>query len=89
MPGSVLVQAAPADLDLDVIQAALAAVRGVVDVHDPHVWTLTSEMDVASAHLMIDAGADSHAVLDEARRLLAERHHVTHTLQIEPEDHRG
>ena len=39
---------------------------GVVDVHDLHVWTLTSEMDAASAHLVTSVGADSHAVLDRA-----------------------
>jgi cobalt-zinc-cadmium efflux system protein len=54
------------------------------------VWTLTSEMDVASAHLMVRAGTDAHAVLDQARQLLQERHHISHaTLQVEPDDHRG
>ena len=86
----VLVQAAPARLDLTELQAELAGIGGVVDVHDLHVWTLTSEMEVATAHLMIAAGADSHAVLDRARELLAERHGIAHsTLQVEPDDHRG
>jgi cobalt-zinc-cadmium efflux system protein len=86
----ILVQAAPANMDLDTIEADLASVDGVVDVHDLHVWTLTSDMDVASAHLMIRSDANSHAVLDRARQVLAERHHVTHaTLQVEPDDHRG
>jgi cobalt-zinc-cadmium efflux system protein len=62
----------------------------VVDVHDLHVWTLTSEMEVASAHLMVTTGADTHAVLDQARDLLARTYDVHHaTLQIEPDDHRG
>jgi len=86
----ILVQAAPPGTDLDAIHAGLAALDGVVDVHDLHVWTLTSDMEVASAHLMIRAGADSHAVLDRARSLLDERHGIGHaTLQIEPDDHRG
>ena len=86
----VLVQAAPARLDLAELQAELAGIGGVVDVHDLHVWTLTSEMEVATAHLMVAAGADSHAVLDRARELLAERHGIAHsTLQVEPDDHRG
>ncbi len=85
-----MVQAAPARLDLTEIQAELAGIGGVVDVHDLHVWTLTSEMEVATAHLMVAAGADSHAVLDQARELLAERHGIAHsTLQVEPDDHRG
>lgn len=86
----VLVQAAPAHLNVTALQAELAAIAGVVDVHDVHVWTLTSEMDVASAHVMVASGVDTHGVLDQARALLAERHGITHaTLQIEPDDHSG
>jgi cobalt-zinc-cadmium efflux system protein len=86
----VLVQAAPARLDIPALQRELATIAGVVDVHDVHVWTLTSEMEVATAHLMVSVGTDSHAVLDQARQLLADQHGITHaTLQVEPEDHRG
>ncbi len=86
----VLVQAAPARIDLAAVQAELAGIGGVVDVHDLHVWTLTSDMEVATAHLMVAAGTDSHAVLDQARALLADRHGITHaTLQVEPDDHHG
>ena len=86
----VLLQAAPAGIDLERLAADLAALPDVVDVHDVHVWTLTSEMDVASAHLMVADEAESHAVLDRARTLLAERYGVAHaTLQVEPADHTG
>lgn len=86
----ILVQAAPPGVDLDALQAELARVGGVVDVHDLHVWTLTSDMEVASAHLMVARGADTHGVLDEARQLLADRYGITHaTLQVEPDDHEG
>ena len=86
----VLVQAAPARIDLAAMQVELAGIGGVVDVHDLHVWTLTSDMEVATAHLMVAAGTDSHAVLDQARALLAAQHGITHaTLQVEPDDHRG
>jgi len=86
----VLVQAAPARIDLAAVQVELGEIGGVVDVHDLHVWTLTSDMEVATAHLMVAAGTDSHAVLDRARALLAERHGITHaTLQVEPDDHHG
>ena len=50
----------------------------MVDVHDVHVWTLTSEMEVATAHLMVAVGTDSHSVLDQARQLLADRHGIAH-----------
>jgi len=86
----ILVQAAPPELDLDAVHAALAALPGVTDVHDLHVWTLTSDMEVASAHLMVRTGVDTHSVLDQARALLADEHEIAHaTLQVEPEDHEG
>jgi cobalt-zinc-cadmium efflux system protein len=86
----VLLLAAPAGLDVAAVQSDLAAIDGVVDVHDLHVWTLTSEMEVASAHLMVAKDTDTHAVLDRARAMLIDRHHLHHaTLQVEPEDHTG
>lgn len=86
----ILVQAAPPGTDLAAMTDDLAAIAGVTDVHDLHVWTLTSDMDVASAHLMVGADADHHHVLDVARDLLADRYGIGHaTLQVEPEDHRG
>jgi cobalt-zinc-cadmium efflux system protein len=85
----ILVQAAPEGIDLDAVRAELAAIPGVVDVHDLHVWTLTSEMDVASAHVMIGPGTDAHGVLDQARVLLLD-HEIAHaTIQVEPDDHAG
>ena len=86
----ILVQAAPPGTDIDALRADLAAVDGVVDVHDLHVWTLTSDMDVASAHLMVATATDHHRVLDSARDVLRDRYGIGHaTLQVEPEDHRG
>ena len=86
----VLVQSAPEHLNVAALQADLATIAGVIDVHDLHVWTLTSEMDVASAHLMVASGVDTHSVLDQARVLFAERYGITHaTLQVEPDDHQG
>ena len=86
----ILVQAAPPHLDVEALGADLRALAGVVDVHDLHVWTLTSDMDVASAHVMVSTGTNTHRVLDQARHVLADRYHVAHaTLQIEPDDHTG
>lgn len=86
----ILVQAAPPSLDLDRVATDLAGVPGVVDVHDLHVWTLTSEMEVASAHLMVRAGTDAHSVLDQARDVLRAGYGIDHaTLQVEPDDHLG
>jgi cobalt-zinc-cadmium efflux system protein len=86
----ILVQAAPPGLDLDQMETGLASIAGVIDVHDLHVWTLTSDMEVASAHLRVNGTADSHSVLDQARAMLNERHGIAHaTFQIEPEGHHG
>jgi cobalt-zinc-cadmium efflux system protein len=86
----ILVQAAPPGVDLDALERELGEVPGVVDVHDLHVWTLTSDMEVASAHLMVRQGVDTHGVLDAARQLLAARYGIAHaTLQVEPDDHEG
>lgn len=59
-------------------------------MYDLHVWPLTSDMEVASAHLMVRSDANTHSVLDQARALLADTHEIAHaTLQVEPEDHQG
>lgn len=86
----ILVQAAPPHLDLDQIRQRLAALPGVIDIHDLHIWTLTSGMEVASAHLMIGNDRDPHSTLDGARQLLEEEFRIEHaTLQVEPEAHTG
>ncbi len=86
----ILTQAAPPGLDLDSLSADLLGLPGVIDVHDLHAWTLTSEMDVATVHLMTTRETDPHALLDVARDLLETRYDITHaTLQVEPEDHHG
>lgn len=86
----ILVQAAPTSLDMDELRRRLAGLPDVTDVHDLHVWTLTSGMNVASVHLMTPAGADSHNVLDQARQLLETDYAIDHaTLQVEPDTHQG
>ncbi|GIJ27349.1 cation efflux system protein [Micromonospora qiuiae] len=86
----VLVQAAPPHVDVAAVRDGLCAVDGVAGVHDLHVWTLTSGMEVASAHLILDAGADLAGVLAAARRILHDRFAIEHaTLQVEPQDAEG
>lgn len=86
----VLVQAAPKHVPVDEVATTLATVPGVCDVHDLHVWTLTSGMDVASAHLTIDRPDHLGEVLTSARTVLRERYGIAHaTLQVEPADTSG
>jgi cobalt-zinc-cadmium efflux system protein len=80
----ILVQAAPEGIDLPAVTASLTGIDGVADVHDLHVWTLTSDMEVFTAHLGIGEGVDAQIVLQQARTVLAERFHLQHaTLQVE------
>jgi cobalt-zinc-cadmium efflux system protein len=86
----VLVQAAPKHVPVGEVATTLATVPGVRDVHDLHVWTLTSGMDVASAHLTIDRPDHLGEVLASARTVLRERYGIAHaTLQVEPADSSG
>lgn len=81
---AVLGQHVPAGMDVGSVVGDLEAVPGVGSVHDLHVWTLTSGMNVATAHLVLDAGADAQDVLTAAQAVLATRHRVEHaTLQVE------
>jgi cobalt-zinc-cadmium efflux system protein len=81
----ILVQAAPERLDVADVRDRLSQVPGVCDVHDLHVWTLTSGMDVASAHLSLEPAAELGTVLAIAREALHEDFDIDHaTLQVEP-----
>ncbi|MEV4315885.1 cation diffusion facilitator family transporter [Actinocrispum sp. NPDC049592] len=81
----ILFQHAPEGVDVKEMTADLGKLPGVCEVHDLHVWTLTSGMEVVSAHLTMTDGADQKDVLKAAQVLLAENYHIGHcTLQIEP-----
>jgi cobalt-zinc-cadmium efflux system protein len=80
----ILFQHAPERVDVPEMITTLAGLSGVTEVHDLHVWTLTSGMEVLSAHLTIPDGTDQTAVLQAAQRVLATRYHIEHaTLQLE------
>ena len=81
----VLLQMAPAEIDVEDVRRRLVAVPGVTSVHDLHVWTLTSGVVVASAHVDLAPGADSAPVLERATSMLDEELGIDHvTLQLEP-----
>lgn len=84
--GRVFMEAAPRELDPKRIGEALAATPGVVQVHDLHVWEVTTGMPSISAHLIVGQDADCHQARWRAARLLADRFGVEHsTLQVEHE----
>ena len=82
--GRILLEASPRDLDPDEIGRVLAAQNHVVEVHDLHVWEVTSGFPAISAHVTVRAGCDTQAHRRELAQLLRERFGVTHsTLQVE------
>jgi cobalt-zinc-cadmium efflux system protein len=82
----VFMEAAPAGLDPDRIGNALAAQPGVVQVHDLHVWEVTSGFPALSAHVVVRAGEDCHDLRRVLQRVLEERFDVHHTtLQVDHE----
>jgi cobalt-zinc-cadmium efflux system protein len=84
--GRVFMEAAPPGLDPEAIGEALVHEAGVVEVHDLHVWEVTTGMPALSAHMIVRADADCHEARWRAARLLADRFGVEHsTLQVEHE----
>jgi cobalt-zinc-cadmium efflux system protein len=82
--GRVLLEAAPRDLDPEEIGNLLAAQSHVVEVHDLHVWEVTSGFPALSAHVTVRAGCDTQAHRRELAELLRERFQISHsTLQVE------
>ncbi len=85
--GRIFLEAAPAGLDPDDIGGRLAALPDVAQVHDLHIWEITSGQPALSAHVLVAPGADCHAVQLRIETLLRDGHHLDHTtLQV---DHAG
>jgi cobalt-zinc-cadmium efflux system protein len=82
--GRVLLDIAPAGLPVNEIGSAMAAHPGVVEVHDLHVWEVTTEFPTLSAHVLVEPGADCHGIRRELESLLRDRFGLEHTtLQVE------
>lgn len=91
---NVLMESTPSDVDIEQIREHIIETPGVADVHDLHVWTITSGMPVMSAHVVMDASiediAQAHEVLDQLTSCLSEHFDVAHsTFQLEPDGHQG
>jgi cobalt-zinc-cadmium efflux system protein len=82
--GRIFLEAAPAGLDPAAVGAAMAARAHVAEVHDLHIWEITSGMPAASAHVLVAPGQDCHAVRADLEALLAREYDITHaTLQVD------
>jgi len=79
----ILMEGAPADISIKLLEQSLRGLPQVTDVHDLHVWTLTSGLHSLSCHLLVEEGSDEQAVLAKAIQL-AEQKGIKHsTFQIE------
>jgi cobalt-zinc-cadmium efflux system protein len=80
----ILLEVSPGEIDPDAVGRAIAGEPHVVEVHDLHVWTVTSGFPALSAHVLVEGGADCHAVRRSLERMLLEGFHVDHTtLQVD------
>ena len=82
----VLLEGTPAGMDADAIGRALAGHPGVTEVHDLHVWEVTTDFPALAAHVMVAPGDDCHRIRRELQNDLAERFGIRHTtLQVDHE----
>ncbi|MFD8593446.1 cation diffusion facilitator family transporter [Kitasatospora sp. NPDC059646] len=83
----IFLEAAPAGIDPDRVADRLVATPGVEEIHDLHIWEITSNQPALSAHILVTPGGDCHAVQRALQRQLREEYRITHaTLQV---DHVG
>lgn len=75
----ILLEASPRGLDVNEVGVAMAGVEGVAQVHDLHVWTITSGFPALSAHVLVGEDVDCHAKREQIERLLQERFDLDHT----------
>ena len=80
----ILLEGAPPGIDAQGLGRRLAEMPGVVEVHDLHVWTITSGFPALSAHVLVERGDDCHARRRELEELLLREYGIEHTtLQVD------
>ena len=81
---AILMEASPSGIDARAVGRSIAEMPGVTNVHDLHVWTITSGFDALSAHILVARGDDCHARRREIEHLLAGEYGIEHTtLQVD------
>jgi cobalt-zinc-cadmium efflux system protein len=81
---NVLLEGAPSHINPSAVEQAIREVAGVRAIHDLHIWTITSDRHVLSAHIVVSSGDEGCRVLREVRTLLTDRFKLAHsTIQIE------
>jgi cobalt-zinc-cadmium efflux system protein len=81
---AILLEATPTGIDADEVGRRMASLDGVVEVHDLHIWTITSGFPTLAAHVLVRRGDDCHLRRRELEQLLAREFGLEHTtLQVE------
>jgi cobalt-zinc-cadmium efflux system protein len=81
---NILLEGTPSHINLRSVVAAMHAVSGVVDVHELHIWTISSGKEALSAHVTLEAGVAHRATLEALQEALRAQFNITHvTIQIE------
>ena len=85
---NVLLEGSPSHLDTEEIAQAIRRIAGVRDVHDLHLWTITTGLEAMSGHVIVDDVVRGPAILEELGRLVEQRFGVSHTtFQVESRQH--
>lgn len=81
---NILMEGTPQHVNLSALRKSLLSIEGVVDVHDVHVWTITSGRDAMSGHVSIDESSDAKAILARVTNIVKDEYGINHsTIQIE------
>ena len=85
---NILLQGVPEGIDIEKVEATLYGIEGVKNIHDLHIWALTSGKSVMSVHLVADSASRSEqAILAEVTSLMSDKFHISHTtVQMEGSD---
>lgn len=85
---NILMEAKPADIDYEKVKESLQSIDGVNDVHDLHIWMITSEFSAITVHLSVNNGVDRDMILKEAEEAIEHNTGIKHTtIQIEGKNH--
>jgi cobalt-zinc-cadmium efflux system protein len=83
----VLLEGTPTHIDIDKVEKELSGVEGVIAVHDIHIWTITSGIDVMTAHVEIADFADGNGILIDIKKVLVSKFNILHsTIQLETDE---
>lgn len=83
----ILMEGTPPTIKVDEVKQALLAIPGVQNIHDLHIWTVTSGLDSLSCHLLIDSEQNSQDILRQAILIIEKHFNIQHTtIQIETND---